>query len=97
MQSSAIRSKVSAELNRYSQDFDIIQGPQVRHQFSLFFEECKDLSDNEFLQKVNDRYGFILDLMYKNKVLDYPFFFKIIVIVFIVVPFILLLLYRLMF
>ncbi len=76
MQSTVIKSKIEAEINRYSQQFDIIQGPQIRHQFSLFLDETKDLPDNEFLQKVNERYGFLLDFRHRQKILGYLIFLK---------------------
>lgn len=83
--------------NQYSQQFDIIQGPQIRHQFAQFLEELGELPDNEFLQKVNERYGVLFDFLYKQKILNYLYFFKIGFIVIFVVPVVVAIVYNLFF
>lgn len=83
--------------NQYSQQFDIIRGPQIRHQFAQFLEELEGLSDNEFLQKVNEQYGFLFDFLYKQKILNYLYFFKVGFIVFFVVPVVVAIVYNLFF
>jgi hypothetical protein len=97
MPSPEVKLKIQSIFNQYSQQFDLIQGPQVRHQFSQFLEELKDLPDNEFLQKVNERYGFLFDFLYKQKILNYLYFFKIGFIVIFVVPVVIAIVYNLFF
>lgn len=97
MASPEVKLKIQSIFNQYSQQFDLIQGPQVRHQFSQFLEELKDLPDNEFLQKVNERYGFLFDFLYKQKILNYLYFFKIGFIVIFVVPVVIAIVYNLFF
>jgi len=96
MSTTEIKSKIEAEFNRYSQQFDIIQGPQIRHEFSQFLNEIKDLPDTEFLQKVNERYGLLFEYLYKERLLGYLKFFKIVCVVFVIVPVVIGIIYNLL-